>query len=185
MLSEGEVGLTVRAVASRAGVGVGTLRHHFPTQRTLLDSVLAHVYEAAMPDDRIHDSSIPPRERLLENLRRLLAPVGTGVEARQFWGDLYETFISPSVTDETRASYPLLSAQATQRVEAWLAVLVGEGALATGDNTARARFLLTVVNGLAVERALPADLSTLELEEAALAMALDALPFRSAHEVTA
>ena len=37
-------GLSVRAVAARAGVSTGSLRHHFPTQRALQDAVLGAIY---------------------------------------------------------------------------------------------------------------------------------------------
>ncbi|QEM48227.1 TetR/AcrR family transcriptional regulator [Mycolicibacterium grossiae] len=68
--------VSVRAVAARAGVGLGTLRHHFPTQGELLNAVLASIYQEALPDERIRDSSAPPKDRLLECLRHILAPVG-------------------------------------------------------------------------------------------------------------
>ena len=170
--------LTVRGVAARAGVGIGTLRHHFPTQRVLRDAVLEHVYAAAMPDDRIRDATVPARERLLDNLRRMLAPFGTGEQARAHWEELSRSFISPDAAPDARDAYPLLEAQAARRVETWLAVLVGEGALEPGDNAARARFLLTVVNGLALGRALPSTVSVLDTEAAVLGTALDALPLR-------
>lgn len=169
---------TVRAVAARAGVGIGTLRHHFPTQRVLLDAVLAHVYETAMPDDRIHDETVPARERLVDNLRRMLAPFGTGEQARASWAELSSGFIGPDAAPGARDAYPLLAAQTGRRVETWLAVLVGQGSLEPGDNAARATFLLTVVNGLALGRALPSSTSVLETEVAVLRTALDALPLR-------
>jgi TetR/AcrR family transcriptional regulator, cholesterol catabolism regulator len=40
-------------------------------------------------------------------------------------------------------------------VEYWLTVLIQEGPLAVGDTSRRAKFLLTVLNGLALDRALP------------------------------
>jgi hypothetical protein len=60
-----------------------------------------------------------------------------------------------------------------RRVESWLAVLTQEGALTDGDNTRRARFLMTVLNGLATERALPADDSILRSETETLYMVVD------------
>ena len=66
MMQEGAPRLSVRAVAARAGVGASTLRHHFPTQRDLINAALTATYDAAMPDERIRDTSIPPRERLVE-----------------------------------------------------------------------------------------------------------------------
>lgn len=167
--------LTVRAVAARASVSIGTLRYHFPTQRELLDAVLSAVYESAMPDERIRDAAIPPRERLLECLRHLLAPIGVDREARETWRDIYRAYIDPEVGADVRAGYLELSRHAHRRVESWLAILVEEGSIRPGDNAARARLLLVVVNGLAVQRALPAEAAPLELETEALDAAVDAL----------
>jgi len=169
--------LTVRAVAARAGVGMGTLRHYFPTQRVLLDAVLASMYESAMPDDRIHDTALPARQRLVDNLGRLVATIGIGEEARARWGDFYRNYISPDASDDVRATYAAFDEQAARRVETWLSVLVEQGALGEGDNTARAHFLLYVVNGLVLGRALPQAEPTLTRELDALTLATQALPF--------
>lgn len=63
MMHEGAPRLSVRAVAARADVGASTLRHHFPTQRDLINAALTATYDSAMPDERIRDTSVPPRER--------------------------------------------------------------------------------------------------------------------------
>lgn len=169
--------LTVRAVAARAGVGMGTLRYYFPTQRVLLDAVLAAMYESAMPDDRIHDTALPARQRLVDNLGRLVATIGTGDKARMRWEETFRNYISPDAPDDVRATYTAFDEQATRRVETWLSVLVEQGALEEGDNTARAHFLLSVVNGLVLWRALPLAESALTREVDALTLAVEALPF--------
>lgn len=178
MMEEGDgQRLTVRAVAARAGVGMGTLRHHFPTQRALFDAVLASMYESAMPDDRIHDEALPARQRLVDNLGRLVAAIGTGDEARTRWGEMFRNYISPDAPDDVRATYAAFDEQAARRVETWLSVLVAQGALEEGDNTARAHLLLSVVNGLVLWRALPLAESALTREVDALTLAVEALPF--------
>ena len=167
--------VSVRAVAARAGVGIGTLRYHFPTQRELLDAVLSSIYEEAMPDDRIHDTSVPARERLLESLRQVLTPIGSGMQAREVWADLVRTFVDPAANPEVRAGYVDLSTQALRRVESWLSILTAQGAISSGDNAARARYLMTLLNGLAVQRALPSDQPVLDSETEALSLAVDQL----------
>ncbi|MEJ2885183.1 TetR/AcrR family transcriptional regulator [Actinomycetospora aeridis] len=169
-------GLSVRAVAARAGVSTGSLRHHFPTQRALQDAVLACVYDIAIPDDHvIHDTTLPARERLIACLRLVLAPAPPGAPSRQAWSTVHERFIAPEPTDELRATYLATAREGLRRVEYWLTVLVAEGALADGDNTRRARFLNTVVGGLSIERAMPGDDSVLESETDVLGIAVDAV----------
>lgn len=160
--------LSVRAVAARAGVGASTLRHYFPTQHELMNTVLMAVYEEAMPDERIHDASVPAADRLLECLQHLLAPIGSGEDARRVWGQIYTTFIAPEVTDAVRAGYLRLAEEPQRRVESWLALLEAEGTLAPGDNRRGAWLLLTVIDGLSIHRALPAVDSPLEVETTVL-----------------
>lgn len=167
--------LSVRAVAARAGVSTGSLRFHFPTQRILLDEVLRIVYEVIAPDDPIHDESLPARERLTACLRQVLAPSGVGAQAREAATLLHQAFIAPEPTDELRAAYLANEREGQRRVEHWLAILEEEGELPAGDNARRARFLNSVLAGLALERALPSDESILECETNTLAMAVDAV----------
>ncbi|GAA4910314.1 TetR/AcrR family transcriptional regulator [Actinomycetospora succinea] len=169
-------GLSVRAVAARAGVSTGSLRHHFPTQRALQEAVLTAIYDLVIPDDHvIHDTSLPARDRLIACLRLVLAPAAPGKPSREAWSTVYERFIAPEPTEELRATYLATAREGLRRVEYWLSVLVEEGALAAGDNTRRARFLNTVVGGLSVERAMPGEASVLEAETEVLGMAVDAV----------
>ncbi|WP_313817538.1 TetR/AcrR family transcriptional regulator [Citricoccus sp.] len=167
--------LSVRAVAARAGISTGSLRYHFPTQRELQDTVLQTIYEVVAPDDRIRDRSLPARDRLVGCLRNILAPAGVGQEARDGWAIVFRTFIEPDPTDESDSAYQALWREAQHRVEYWLSVLAEEGVMPAGDPSARARFLMTVVNGLSIERALPAEDSLLAEETATLYLAVDAV----------
>lgn len=176
MMRDGSnVSLSVRAVAARAGVGASTLRHYFPTQRALLDTVLTAVYADALPDDRIRDVSVPARERLIECLQNLLEPFSSEDKARQTWATIFHTFMEAEPTPALRAGYSVMVRKAEQRIESWLALLEAEGALPAGDNTQRTRFLLTVVDGLSLERALPTEESPLANVTATLAYAVDAV----------
>jgi AcrR family transcriptional regulator len=165
--------LSVRAVASRAGVSTGSLRYHFPTQRDLQDEVLTRIYDLVVSDDRIHDSSVPARDRLVDCLRQVLAGVGVGAQAREASRKVVEEFIAPEPTEELRAAYLAIEREVRRRVEYWLTVLANEGAIPEGDKTRRARFLITVINGLGLERALPAEDSILQSETDTLYTAVD------------
>jgi AcrR family transcriptional regulator len=165
--------LSVRAVAARAGVSTGSLRFHFPTQRALQDAVLARIYGQVFSDDPIHDRSLPARDRLVNALRQVLAPAGVGERAREAWGKAYHSFIAPDPTEEVRAAYLALDREGWRRVEYWLTVLADEDALPKEDHARKVRFLLTVLNGLSIERALPAEESILKSETETLYTAVD------------
>jgi AcrR family transcriptional regulator len=167
--------LSVRAVASRAGVSTGSLRFHFPTQRALQDEVLTRIYQHFIPDDPIRDPSRPARDRLVDCLRHVLAAAGVGEDARKAWGAAYQHFIAPEPSEKVRTAYLAQERVSAGRVEYWLGVLADEGALPPGDFARKVQFLLTVLNGLSVQRALPSEDSVLQAETETLYTAVDAV----------
>lgn len=155
MLGEGpEAALSVRAVAARAGVSTGSLRHHFPTQRELMDEMLAKVYDLVMPEDGLRATDVPARTRLFDSLTGLLAP-RESAGAREAWVKVHERYIAVEPTQAIRAEYRAMHRVVRRRLEASLLALEEEGAVPPGDVRRRAHFLLTVVNGVSVEQALP------------------------------
>lgn len=176
MLSEDpSARLSVRAVAARAGVSTGSLRFHFPTQRELHDTVLAGIYAHVAPDDPIHDRALPARDRLVACLRQVIALMETGDGARASWTRIFELFIATAPSDEAHDSYRAMARQGDRRIEHWLAVLAREGALPADSIPRSTRFLSTVLDGLAIGRALPAEASVLTAETETLYLAVDAV----------
>lgn len=164
---------SVRAVAARAGVSTGSVQHHFPTQRELMDEVLVLIYDLVLPDDSVHDSSIPARDRLVGSLQRLLSLTVEGLDPRDAWGQAFDRYVRPAPTDAAREEYLASERELRRRIEYCLTVLQGEGALAPGDNSRRARFLHTVVSGLSIAQAFPAETSPLATELEVLRAAAD------------
>jgi len=167
--------LSVRAVAARAGVSTGSLRFHFPTQQELQDTLLARIFDYLTPDDPIHDSTLSAHDRLVACLRQVLAPAGVGDQARAAWGKAWKAFIEPEQTDDVRHAYVAIERESLRRIIYWLDVLRDEGALHHGDHAQLARFLMTVLSGISIERALPAEGSKLHDETATLHTAVAAV----------
>ncbi|WP_281243341.1 TetR/AcrR family transcriptional regulator [Jiangella alba] len=156
---KGTAGFSVRAVAARAGIGASTLRYYFPSQRDLYEAVFGAAFDATLLDLRIHDTSVPPAERLAECLAQLLPPAPPLEQAVERWLDVITATFGPGGAPEARLAWSAVSRRARSRVTAWLAALAAEGAL-TGDVAAverRARLLLTVVDGLALGRLVPIE----------------------------
>lgn len=164
--------LSVRAVAARAGVSTGSLRHFFPTQRELIETVLAGIYDIEIPGDVIYDTTKTPHGRLLACLQQLLSQIGIGESARKHWRGLYETYVAAPPTEDESATYLALEQVGIHRIERWLTVLIDEGAIPEGDIEQRARFLHSVLNGLFMERALPTSPTRLGSETATLQLAV-------------
>lgn len=167
--------LSVRAVAARAGVSVGSLRHFFPTQRELIDTVVAGLLALDVPDDPMDDASSSPSERLLACLESLLAEVGAGKQARDYVSSLHRAYVATPPDPESEHVFLSLERFAVHRVVRCLTTLRGEGALVTGDLEQHARFLLTVVNGLSLERALPGAQARITYERDTLGLAVSAV----------
>lgn len=146
---------SVRAVAGRAEVGASTLRHHFPSQRTLMDEVIARALARAYSDERIHDASLPPDTRLLECLQNILHPVDHGARAREMWQQALAVSGGEEDAPEPDGTGSGLIAQLDARVESWLEILAHEGAVPSDGLQRRAHLLLAVVDGLAISRAFP------------------------------
>lgn len=174
MLGEGPGAiLSVRAIAARAGLSTGSLQHHFPSKQALMDEVMAMVYDLVLPEESIHDTSIPARDRLIGCLQRILRPAGVELEPRHALRQTLERYGAEDSTPEARAEYLAVERELRRRVEYCLGVLRREGALAPGDDALRARMLLTVVSGISVARALPAEDSPAATEFDVLRMAVD------------
>lgn len=167
--------LSVRGVAARAQVSTGSLRHFFPTQRELIETVVAGMYDLEIPDDPIDDRSLTPEERLTACLQLLLSHVGVGERARQQWGALYEAYVATPPSEDEAATYLALERMGRHRIEQWLTTLVDEGAIAAGGIKERARFLATVTSGIATERALPSETVRVDAEKETLRLAVHAV----------
>lgn len=174
MLGEGPGAiLSVRAVAARAEVSTGSLRHHFPTQRKLMDAALGVVYDVLLPEDSIHDSSLPARERLVACLQRLLAPAGEEIDSRDAWRRAFESYVAVEPTQAARDEFLAIDREIRRRLEYCLRVLQGEGAIPAGDNSARVQLLLSVVNGLSIAQVMPTDVPRAQAELDTLRLAAD------------
>lgn len=176
IIGEGGVSarLSVRAVAARAEVSTGSLRHHFPTQQQLRDEIMRRTFDLLLPPSDIHDTSVPARDRLVRCLRRVLDMGGAGSEARQNMSRLTGAFIEVEQTETLREAYLAVQRDGQRRMEEWLRVLAADGALPEQEIRRRARFLGTVVNGISLERALPAEDSLAQVETETLYAAADA-----------
>ena len=167
--------LTVRAVAARAGVSIGSMRHHFPTQQELRDQVMERVGDWLAPAEWMRDTSLSGRERLLRCLRQVLARSGTGQHARDAMVAAVNAFVAVEQTDQVREAHLSIERDSQRRFEGWLNTLSEEGLLSPDDIPRNARFLGTVLNGLSLQRAFPTIDALAEAEEQTLQVAVSAV----------
>ncbi len=81
----GMEGVSIRTLASRAHVSIGTVQYYFSTKSQLLQSVWEHVRDEY--SERFFSSGIAdePPERKLEQLVRLLVPPGSDDRLTRVW----------------------------------------------------------------------------------------------------
>lgn len=167
--------LSVRAVAARAGVSTGSLRHFFPTQRALIDEVAAGITGLFASENVIEDTAVPAQDRLLTCMQQVLAGTGTGDQARHAWRHTLEVYVGSEPSADAIDTYLAFSAAGLRRMQQWLEVLDKEGALTPGDNAQRAAYLNVVLDGLAIARALPTDAARIRSEADTLRFAISVL----------
>lgn len=174
MLGEGPAGiLSVRAVAARAEVSTGSMRHHFPTQRELMDAALGVVYDVLLPEGSIHDRSLSAHERLVACLQRLLAPAGDEVDSRDAWRRAYERYVADEPTHAARDEFLAIDREIRRRLDYCLRVLQDEGAVPAGDNSAWVQLLLSVVNRLSIAQVMPMEVPRVQAELDTMRLAAD------------
>jgi AcrR family transcriptional regulator len=140
----GMSGLSVRNVASRAGVAIGTVQHHFPTKAAMLlaamDSIGVDAVQAH--DDATQDATA--ETRLLATVR-LLVPSGPESRVSRVW----LAFAAYAPTDAAvRARYEELWARTVRGLERLFAASAPAASSAAVEDAATE--LLALLDGLAV-----------------------------------
>ncbi|MFC6355905.1 TetR/AcrR family transcriptional regulator [Luethyella okanaganae] len=147
----GTAALSVRAVAQKAGVGVGTLRHYFPSQKDLYSEVLDRIFDAQLDDLNIDDGTTSPARRLAECMRQFLPAEDGRISELEGWLALYTSALGRDRTDAGARLLTAFNQRARTRVDRWLSTL-------HTDRTRRSQhvvLLLALVDGLCLELLTP------------------------------
>nr|WP_314257960.1 TetR/AcrR family transcriptional regulator [uncultured Devosia sp.] len=168
-------GLSVRAVAARANVSTGSVRHFFPSQRQLLDTVVAGLFTLSVDEDPIHDLTLSPEDRLLACLRFSLNHLGVAEHARSNWHALYVSYAKDNLDQAQREQYLAIERVGINRIASWIRTLLDEAICTDQEVERRAQFLATVMSGLFTERVLPSEDIGLDRENNSLRLAVKAV----------
>ncbi|WP_114907437.1 TetR/AcrR family transcriptional regulator [Ornithinimicrobium murale] len=156
LLAEGGLrALSVRSTAARAGIGASTLRHYFPTQQALFDTVMSVSFNAHLDDLRIADRQVPAADRLSECLAQFLPPSDAETAQLLDWLSMYSAALGPRRTDQATRALTSLTALGRQRVAAWLAVLQEQGELRHPNVDRHVTLLLAHLDGLCLALLVP------------------------------
>mgnify|MGYP001458521205 CR=1 FL=1 len=149
--------LSVRGVATAAGIGATTLRHHFPSQADLHQAVAVRLVGNTLDDLDIADDSVDPAERLSNCLLQFLPRPSNQAVALGGWFELYRLALGP---DPVPAVHGLLKSghgSSAERLASWFSVLAEQGHLAPGDIGSHVTRALALIDGLHLNLLLDPD----------------------------
>lgn len=141
---DGISGLSVRAVASRAGVAIGTVQHWFPTKRAMLLAAMDRAVVVAGEAGERELTSADPAARL-RAMVALLVPSNRDTTVTRVW----LAFAAHAVVDEqVRKRYEQLWSGTQRAITGLLAAAAPHASAASLDEAAAE--LLALTDGLAI-----------------------------------
>jgi AcrR family transcriptional regulator len=158
--TDGLDAVTVRATADRAGVGVGTLRHYFPTQKELFDAIVARRVDTVIDDSVVLDTSATLDARISSMITQFLPDDLDDVAALRLWFTSYSSALGPNPAESNQRLLAAAAARSHEHMRRWLRHFVDESLLDADsvDDAANTAIALTV--GIAMEALTPGSPTT-------------------------
>ncbi|NNU27143.1 TetR/AcrR family transcriptional regulator [Isoptericola sediminis] len=159
---DGVGAVTVRAVSAAAGIGVGTLRHYFPSQRELVDAVVADMVDGMLDESVILDRDVAPADRLAHALLQFLPASSADRGQLDAWFAFYVSALATQPSAHARRVLEASVVTSHEHLRRWLEVLTEEGALEVSSVADTSSALIALVNGLTLEALTPGSPVTVE-----------------------
>lgn len=158
--TEGLDAVTVRATAVKACVGVGTLRHYFPTQKELFDAIVARRVDTIIDDSVVLDTSAPLDARISSMVTQFLPDDLDDDAALRLWFTSYSSALGPNPAESNQRLLAAAAARSHEHMRRWLRHFVDERLLDADsvDDAANTAIALTV--GIAMEALTPGSPTT-------------------------
>ena len=158
--TEGLDAVTVRATAVKACVGVGTLRHYFPTQKELFDAIVARRVDTIIDDSVVLDTSAPLDARISSMVTQFLPDDLDDDAALRLWFTSYSSALGPNPAESNQRLLAAAAARSHEHMRRWLRHFVDESLLGADsvDDAANTAIALTV--GIAMEALTPGSPTT-------------------------
>ncbi|MGN7978589.1 TetR/AcrR family transcriptional regulator [Microbacterium sp. 22195] len=142
--ADGMAGLSIRTVAARAGVAIGTVQHWFPTKQAMLLAAMDRTAQIAAEASAARLSLTDPADRV-RAVAELLVPADPSSPVSRVW----IAFAAHAVADaEVRARYEQLWARTHAGVVGLLASAAPSAAASALDDAAGE--LLALADGLTI-----------------------------------
>lgn len=163
--------VTVRAVSEAAGVGMGTLRHHFASQRELFAELVSELVDDRIDDAVIEDTSLGGPDRLARAIGQFLPAEYADRSTLSAWFDVYATAFAQPPSEHGRQLLETAARRSHAHVRVWLVRLASEGWLDATRIDETANLLVALSSGLLLETLTPGSPVTFGDARATLSLA--------------
>lgn len=163
--------VTVRAVSEAAGVGMGTLRHHFPSQRELFAELVAELVDDRVDDSVVMESSAGGPERLEQAVGQLLPDDYSDPPTLAAWFDVYAAAFARPPAEHSRQVLEAGAERSHEHLRRWLVHLAREGWLEVTRIEEVGEVLGALSSGLLLESLTPGSPVTFETARSTLGFA--------------
>lgn len=154
--------LSVRAVAEAAEVGMGTLRHYFPNQKSLHQALIAKLVDNEIEDFEIRDHRLSAADRLERCMLQFVPTTEESAHLLDVWFGMYRVGLDPAGAPFAREFLETSAARSRERIRAWLDILAEEGHLDPSEIRTRALELSSVITGVCLEMITPGSEMTVD-----------------------
>lgn len=168
--------LSVRAVAEAAGIGMGTLRHYFPNQKSLHQALILKLVDGETQDFSIRDPQLPASDRLERCLLQFMPTSEEAAHLLDVWFGMYRVGLDPAGAPFAREFLETSSVRSRERIREWLEVLAAEGHLDSSEVRLRTLELSALIAGVCLELVTPGSEMTIDDARSIVSRAARAIP---------
>jgi AcrR family transcriptional regulator len=168
--------LSVRTVAEAAGVGMGTLRHYFPNQKSLHQALILRLVDDETGDFDIRDPRLSAADRLERCLLQFLPASQAATGLLDVWFGMYRVGLDPAGAPFAREFLETSTVRSRERVREWLEVLAAEGWLDASEIRRRTLELGALIAGVCLEMVTPGSGMTVDDARGIVSRAARATP---------
>lgn len=153
--------VTVRATAIKAGVGIGTLRHHFPTQKDLFDAIVVRRVDAVIDDSVVLDESAAMSDRIASMIEQFIPPELDKPASLNLWFGTYSSALGPKPNIGSQRLLAAAAARSHEHMRRWLRHFAAEGFVRPKDVDDVANTIIALIVGITLESLTPGTPTTI------------------------
>ncbi|WP_342373570.1 TetR/AcrR family transcriptional regulator [Propioniciclava soli] len=168
--------LSVRAVADAAGIGMGTLRHYFPNQKSLHQALIAKLVDYETEDFEIHNHRLSAADGLERCMLQFVPTSEESAHLLDVWFGMYRVGLDPAGAPFAHEFLETSTVRSRERIREWLEALAKEGHLDPSEIRTRALELSALIAGVCLELVTPGSEMTLNDANSIVRRAARAIP---------